>query len=1028
MIKHKILSALFVIVLLASFFIPFVSPAYAETYLATITGSTLDATWEKYSVVSYANARDSATSSTLITASIYTTVGQGYTTLESWDIFRGSVIVDTSSIPDTATINSVILKLYGVDSGKDTTFNIVATEGMPTYPHNPTVAADYARANYNTTDLGSISSTSWSDSGWNSITLTAAGIAKINKTGITSFMLRTSHDINNQIFAYDNYVDFYSADKTGYEPRLEINYTTIGAPSVTTSAASGVSSTSANLNGSLTSLGGDTYTNVRFNYGTTYALASSTAWQTKYATGSFSAGIASLTAATTYYFQAEGTNSAGVSGYGSVLQFTTLSGIVAPTVATYGADSEAETIIRLIGYLTADGGTSCSVRFEYGLTGAYGSYTDLQSGFTTGSYFYATITGLNKGDLYYFRAVATNSAGTGNGAQAIALTYPSSPTGLTITSTSTQNALAWTKTSDIQKTLIRFSTTNYPQNITDGTQCYFDVGTSYAHPALTNGLTYFYTVWGYATEGGLAKYSYNSISGYGTPNALTTATTTTLAATAVGTTTATLHGRLSSLGGYGTVDVSFQYYTGAGAWTDNETTPVAKTVPCDFSADITTLAAATLYNFRVKATNGGGTAYSTGLTFTTSGYSAPTMTTSAATLVTKTTAKIQGVTTADGGATVTVWFEWGTTTAFGETSGTVGGQTSGSTMYMNLDGLTPNTLYYFRIVGSNSAGTAYGATLSFTTLPPDLPTVSTQAATEVGSNTATLRGVLQTDGGANCDVQFQWYITGGSWSTATATGWQTGKMAGDSFSFSLSGLSIGNTYYVRAQAKNSTGTASGETQTFLTKFSAPTNFEAMAKSSSSISVSWTKQGDQTLLVYNLNAYPATRTDGVQGYFGVGTTFTISGLTAGKTYYFSAWSWATGDTWSGTYSTALATTLAIPVGGTGGVIVAPPEPGGWFTAPDYTKMSEMPLYDQINIFADSLSIPRNTFWLLDSILLSILIGSIALFLAQSLTAGAIVLTAVLLLGFYFGITPMWMVVLTGIGAAALVILDRRGVTV
>lgn len=934
--RAKLLYLSIVLAIIFSLFIPFATPAFATT--DTYTGAASDAYWYKAHSV-YATAR-SATSSSYAPQIDTTTikVGQVYDYVSGVSsIYRGSVIVDTSAIPDTATISSAVVKVWGTENWQDVAFSIVLTDSLSytgtlaDYPSIPSVAADYNLSLYDTTTLGYINSGSWSSSGWNTITLNATGIARINKTGLTKFFVRSSHDINNTIYTYDNYVLFYSGNKVGYEPKIEVTYTVPAS-------------------------------------------------------------------------------------------------IVAPTVTTIQADSETETSARLVGYLTANGGEDCMARFEYGTTAGYGSYTAWQGYFTTGNYIYATISGLTKGELYYFRVVASNSGGTGNGAQDIVLTYPAAPSNLIITSSSAQNALSWTAGDGADASAVRFSTTNYPQTITDGTEIHNDAGVTHTHGGLVNGTTYYYTVWSYATEGGESKYSYNAISGYGQPVATTTATVSTLAATAVGTTTATLHGRLSSLGGYGTVDVSFQYYTGAGAWTDHETTPVTKSATCDFNEPITGLTAASLYNFRVKATNGGGTVYSSGLTFTTGGYSAPTMTTGAASDITKTTVKLNGTVTADGGASVTAHFEWGLTTSYGFTSTTVAGLTTGSTMYLNLGELLPGTTYHYRVVGINSAGTAYGSDVSFVTLSPDLPTVITNAASNVGSNTAILSGLLQTDGGATCEVQFQWFEQGGNWDTATSTGWQTGKISGNTFTYSLGGLTIGRTYYVRAQAKNATGTASGATQYFATTFTAPTNFDATALSSASIRLTWTKQGDNTYIVIKPTGYPASRTDGTMIYFGTGTTTTLStGLEAGKAYYFTAWSWREGDIFSATSATALATTLASSgVGGDDtGVLVPPDRPSGWFSAPDYTRMEDFPLYLSINLFADSMSMPRGTLWLLGMLGLSILFGVIAFFIfGHSVTAGIIVMALTMLLGFLAGLTPLWIVIIIIIFGLMVVFIGSR----
>ena len=101
---------------------------------------------------------------------------------------------------------------------------------------------------------------------------------------------------------------------------------------------------------------------------------------------------------------------------------------------------------------------------------------------------------------------------------------------------------------------------------------------------------------------------------------------------------------------------------------------------------------------------------------------APTVTTAAISAIDKTTATGGGNVTADGGATVTErGICWGTSqnpTVSG--SHTTDGTGTGS-FTSAMTGLTANTTYYVRAYATNSAGTAYGEEVSFTTLPDGIP-------------------------------------------------------------------------------------------------------------------------------------------------------------------------------------------------------------------------------------------------------------------------------------------------------------------
>jgi len=146
----------------------------------------------------------------------------------------------------------------------------------------------------------------------------------------------------------------------------------------------------------------------------------------------------------------------------------------------------------------------------------------------------------------------------------------------------------------------------------------------------------------------------------------------------------------------------------------------------------------------------------------------------------------------------------------------------------SITGLVPGTIYYIRAYATNSIGTGYGDNIQFTLGTAVLPTVVTSAVTGIISSDATGGGTLIFDG---CDA-----ITakGICWSTAadptieliTKTLEGTGS---DAFTSSISGLTYGTTYHVRAYATNSVGTAYGLDEIFTTTtFAAVTTTDVSA--------------------------------------------------------------------------------------------------------------------------------------------------------------------------------------------------------
>ncbi len=129
--------------------------------------------------------------------------------------------------------------------------------------------------------------------------------------------------------------------------------------------------------------------------------------------------------------------------------------------------------------------------------------------------------------------------------------------------------------------------------------------------------------------------------------------------------------------------------------------------------------------------------------------SIPTLTTTSITAIAQTTATGGGNVTADGGATVSArGICWSTSSNPSITdSHTTDG--SGTGIFVsNLTGLTANTLYHVRAYATNSAGTAYGSDISFTTCGSSLTINHVAGAAAPVSKTVTY-GIVGNIPGAN---------------------------------------------------------------------------------------------------------------------------------------------------------------------------------------------------------------------------------------------------------------------------------------
>jgi hypothetical protein len=141
-------------------------------------------------------------------------------------------------------------------------------------------------------------------------------------------------------------------------------------------------------------------------------------------------------------------------------------------------------------------------------------------------------------------------------------------------------------------------------------------------------------------------------------------------------------------------------------------------------ANVTGLVPNTLYHYRVKATNSFGTTYGADITFTTLVVQTPpVVSTLSATNMGLTSSTLNGLVNTNG-LSSNVQFEYGKTTSYGTTVTAAESPVNSNSNFnvtVNLLGLTPFTLYHFRVKASSSGGTNYGADFTFTTYS-NLPT------------------------------------------------------------------------------------------------------------------------------------------------------------------------------------------------------------------------------------------------------------------------------------------------------------------
>lgn len=138
--------------------------------------------------------------------------------------------------------------------------------------------------------------------------------------------------------------------------------------------------------------------------------------------------------------------------------------------------------------------------------------------------------------------------------------------------------------------------------------------------------------------------------------------------------------------------------------------------------------------------------------------------------------------------------------------------TGTGTFTSTITGLEEATTYVARAYAVNSVGIGYGSPEVFTT--STIPIVTTSEATDVTGSSAISGGTVVFCGGASVTLR------GVCWSqsenpTITDSRTLDGKNVG-LFKSTVTGLSSNSTYYVRAYATNSIGTAYGNQISFTT--------------------------------------------------------------------------------------------------------------------------------------------------------------------------------------------------------------------
>ncbi len=271
---------------------------------------------------------------------------------------------------------------------------------------------------------------------------------------------------------------------------------------------------------------------------------------------------------------------------------------------------------------------------------------------------------------------------------------------------------------------------------------------------------------------------------------------------------ATFNGSTIADGGRLVSSRGFKYGTGIEELTSDIAVP-GRGVG-DFSIMVSDLFDMTTYYYMAYAVNSVDTAFGSVVSFTTTNITSPAVETLPVSNITYTSAVLNGNVTSDGNVTLSErGFIYGTSSDNLYYSVIASGAATGNYSY-TLVGLTQGTTYYYKAYATNSIGTSYSDLASFETTAAAAPTVETSSASIV-SLSATFYGSVTSENGA--EVTERGFVYGTTSDNLNQTVVASGTGTG-SFSYQVSDLVAGLTYYYKAYATNSEGTEYGSMYNF----------------------------------------------------------------------------------------------------------------------------------------------------------------------------------------------------------------------
>ena len=639
---------------------------------------------------------------------------------------------------------------------------------------------------------------------------TVSGSHTTNGSGIGGFSSNMTGLTPSTVY----YVRAYAINSVGTSYGEEVMFTSASETSIatlTTSMVSEITAVSAICGGTITNDGNSTVT----SRGICWSTSPNPTVFGEHTTdgsgmGTFSSSIGELMPSTIYYVRAYAINGIGTA-YGNEVSFTTDNPVL-PTVAT-STISDITPISAICGGLVShDGYASVTSRGVCWSTTPNPTVLDSKTidGSGIGG-FTSNLIDVVPSTNYYVRAYATNSVGTAYGNEVVFTTedpfLPSVAT-LTVNTITARSANCGGVVNDdgyadVTERGVCWGTSHNPT--TSDSHTVDGVGTgefSSNIEGLDQSTTYY--VRAYATN----------VSGTAYGNEETFTTQTMVLPTVSTSIVENVTSNGANCGGTVLDDGYSDILSRGVCWSTSHNPTISDSHTSDgigigvFSSNISDLSSGTTYFIRAYATNTIGTSYGEELAFRTESVIMPTIVTLDASNVSAISATVGGTVLDSGDASVTVrGVCWSIDHNPDLSDSHISNGSGVGTFNSVISQLTPSIVYYVRAYAVNSVGTAYGNEVSFTTDNPVLPTVTTAEVTDVIRRNATCGGTISHDGYA--DVTARGVCWGTEHNPTLSDNHTSDGMGTGSFTSNIVGMNYSTTYYFRAYATNSVGTAYG---------------------------------------------------------------------------------------------------------------------------------------------------------------------------------------------------------------------------